>query len=154
MKNFPRLIALSMMLLAAMHGAAQAPQYSGTVAVQPAISGYSPVSYFTENKAELGSPEFSVQHEGRIYFLTSQEQVAIFATNPKKYRPLHKVCPYNLSRGKILPLDPTNFKIVGGSLLLFHLSDEEDGLLEWNTSELTDVELIRRADANLFLIMF
>ena len=54
----------------------------------------------------------------------------------------------------VLPLDPTNFKVIGDSLLLFHRSEEKDALLEWNSSELSEEELLRRADANLFLVEF
>ncbi|MEM7502930.1 MAG: YHS domain-containing (seleno)protein [Pseudomonadota bacterium] len=122
--------------------------------VQPAIEGYSPVSYFTEGAAEKGSSEYAVEHEGAVYFLTSREQMALFAQDPEKYRPRHKACPYSLAYGMVLPLDPTNFKIVGGSLLLFHRSEEKDALLEWNESELSEAELLRRADANVFLITF
>ena len=122
--------------------------------VQPAIEGYSPVSYFTEGAAEKGSPEYAVEHDGAVYFLTSREQMALFEQDPEKYRPRHKACPYSLAYGMVLPLDPTNFKIVGGSLLLFHRSEEKDALLEWNESELSEAELLRRADANVFLITF
>lgn len=122
--------------------------------VEPAIAGYSPVSYFTKGAAEKGSPEYAVEHEGEVYFLTSREQMALFAENPEKYRPRHKACPYSLAYGMVLPLDPTNFKIVGDNLLLFHRSEEKDALLEWNESELSEDELLRRADANVFLITF
>ena len=65
-------------------------------------------------------------------------------------------CPYSLAFGKILPLDPTNFKIVGDNLLLFHLSDDENGLQLWNDSKISEDELMRRADANanLFRLRF
>ena len=121
---------------------------------QPAIDGYSPVSYFTENKAERGSPEFAVEHDGETYFLTSSEQVALFAEDPERYRPRYKSCPFSLAYGMVLPLDPTNFKIIGGNLLLFHRSEEKDALIDWNTSELSEDELLRRADANVFRLTF
>ncbi len=120
----------------------------------PAIGGYSPVSYFTKNIAEIGSPEFAVEHNGVIYHLMSADQIKVFEENPDKYRPKYKSCPYSLTLGKVLPLDPTNFKIVGGNLLLFHLSDDENALLLWNDSDVSEAELTRRADANLFLVEF
>ncbi|MEM7277387.1 MAG: YHS domain-containing (seleno)protein [Pseudomonadota bacterium] len=120
----------------------------------PAIGGYSPVSYFTENKAERGKPEYSVTHKGRTYFLTSEKQRQLFNENPDRYRPRHKSCPYSLAHGMVLPLDPTNFKIIGDSLLLFHRSEMKDALVEWNNSELSEAELLERADANVFLIKF
>ncbi len=112
----------------------------------PAIDGYSPVSYFTENKAEKGNSEFNAEHQGKIYFFTSAEQLALFTANPEKYKPRHDVCAYNLALGKITPLDPTNFKIIAGSLLLFHKSDAGDGLQAWEQSEISEEELLRRAD--------
>ena len=120
----------------------------------PSIGGYSPVSYFTENKAERGSADYAVEHDGQVYYLTSDEQVDLFNANPGKYRPRHPSCPYSLAYGMVLPLDPTNFKIIGDSLLLFHRSQEKDALLEWNNSALSEEELLRRADANLFLVEF
>ncbi|MEL7538868.1 MAG: YHS domain-containing (seleno)protein [Pseudomonadota bacterium] len=120
----------------------------------PSIGGYSPVSYFTENKAELGSAEYAVEHDGRTYHLTSSEQVALFNANPGKYRPRHPFCSYSLAQGMTLPLDPTNFKVIDDSLLLFHKSEEKDALLEWNNSERSEEELLRRADSNLFLVEF
>jgi YHS domain-containing protein len=121
---------------------------------KPYIEGYSPVSYFTENRAELGRPEFSVRHRGRTYWLTSKQQVTLFEQDPDKYRPRYDLCPYSLALGKHLPLDPKNFKIVGGSLLLFHRSDQNDGLRGFQQSGLSGEELIRRADANYTLFRF
>ena len=144
------LLAMLTLLPAAKVMAQQADETSA----EPEIGGYSPVSYFTENRAELGSAEFAVEHDGRPYFLTSEEQVELFAENPERYRPRYSVCPYSLAYGMVLPLDPTNFKIVGDHLLLFHKSEEKDALLDYDASDLDVEELLRRADANLFLIEF
>ncbi len=125
-----------------------------TSSLEPSIDGYSPVSYFTANKAEHGSPEFSVTHKGKLYYLTSAQQVEIFNQNPDRYRPRYDVCPYSLSLGKKVPLDPTNFKIVANTLLLFHKSDGVDGLELWNQSGLSDQELIERADKQYRILEF
>lgn len=122
----------------------------------PHIDGYSPVSYFTENKAERGKPEFSVTHKGKLYYLTSAEQIEIFNQNPDKYRPRYDICPYSLTLGKKVPIDPTNFKVVADTLLLFHKSDLVDGRALWNNNKegLTDQELIERADKKYTLFEF
>ncbi|MEM1439275.1 MAG: YHS domain-containing (seleno)protein [Pseudomonadota bacterium] len=146
MNILSKVIASTLVVLAVAASANEGPA--------PAIEGYSPVSYFTEYKAERGSPEFAVEHDGSVYYLTSEAQVDLFNANPDKYRPRHKTCPYSLALGMVLPLDPTNFKVIDGYLLLFHRSDEKDALLEWNESELSVEELLRRADANLFLVKF
>ncbi len=102
---------------------------------EPFIDGYSPVSYFTVNKAEKGSQEFSVEHKGKLYYLSSAEQVEIFNQNPDKYRPRYDSCPYSLILGEKVPLNPTNFKIIADTLLLFHKTDEDDGLKLWNSGQ-------------------
>ncbi len=149
MKNV--LHTLAAILIAATVSTGAAAQVN---TLEPAIGGYSPVSYFTENKAELGSSEFAVAHNGETYFLTSSEQMTLFAEDPERYRPRYKSCPFSLAYGMVLPLDPTNFKIIGDNLLLFHRSEEKDALLEWNSSELSVDELLRRADANVFRLTF
>lgn len=121
---------------------------------QPTIGGYSPVSYFTKNIAERGSAEFAVKHGGSTYYLTSAEQVELFTENPAKYRPRYKVCPYSLTIGGAVPLDPTNFKIVGGSLLLFHKTEKSDGLKLWNDSPVDEQTLIELADKEYILLRF
>ncbi len=124
--------------------------------LDPFIDGYSPVSYFTEKKAERGSADYSVTHKGKLYYLTSAEQVEIFNQNPDKYRPRYDLCPYSLTLGKKVPLDPTNFKVVGNTLLLFHKSDTVDGRALWNNNQsgLTEQELIERADKQYILLQF
>ena len=123
-------------------------------AQQPAIGGYSPVSYFTRNIAEQGSAEFAVQHGGNIYYLTSAEQVELFTINPAKYHPKYKVCPYSLTLGRKVPLDPTNFRIVGGSLLLFHKTEKSDGLKLWSDSPVDEQTLLELADKEYILLRF
>lgn len=122
---------------------------------EPAIGGYSPVSYFTKNIAEPGSKEFAVVHDGAVYYLASADQIEVFEQNPDKYKPRHMSCSYSLALGKVLPLDPTSFKIVGDSLLMFHKHDDGSALARWNSSTVSEEELIRRADANnLFRVDF
>ena len=133
------------------HGYSQNTNYENQ---QPAIGGYSPVSYFTKNIAEQGSAEFAVKHGGDNYYLTSAEQVELFTENPAKYRPRYKVCPYSLPIGGPLPLDPTNFKIIGGSLLLFHKTEKSDGLKLWNESPEDEQTLIELADKEYILFRF
>ncbi|CAA0096084.1 Uncharacterised protein [Halioglobus japonicus] len=120
----------------------------------PAIGGYSPVSYFTKNNAEQGKEEFAVKHRGSTYYLASADQVELFTKDPEKYEPKYKVCPYSLTLGGAVPLDPTNFKIVGGSLLLFHKTEESDGLKQWNDSPEEEQQLIELADKEYILLEF
>jgi len=118
------------------------------------IGGYSPVSYFTKGIAERGSVDYAVTHNGRVFYLTSSEQVELFKENPDKYRPRHDVCSFSLADGSRKPLDPTNFKVIGDTLLMFHKAPGVDGLAGWNASKLTDAELLSRADNQLLLLRF
>ncbi len=119
-----------------------------------AIEGYSLVSYFTKGIAEKGSSEYSASSSDFVYHFTSVEQVALFKANPKKYKPKYKICPYSLARGMTLPLDPTNFKVIGDNLLLFHKSDAMDGLQLWNNAEESEEELFKLANKQYTLLKF
>lgn len=124
-----------------------------------AIGGYSPVSYFKQNKPERGSARFYSTYRGQTYWFTSEKQKTLFDAAPENFAPLFpNHCAYNLAMGRSEPIDPTNFKIVGGQLLLFHRSAVQDGLRLWNktvrSGEITERELIHRAQSNLLDIRF
>ena len=120
-----------------------------------ALQGYSPVSYFTVNRAEQGSPDYKVVHENMTYYFTSADQVALFEKEPTRYLPrFGQLCPYSLALGKKLPIDPTNFKVVGDTLLLFHQSTENgNGLAAFNKSEDPEA-ILERAQSQLLLLKF
>lgn len=119
-----------------------------------AIDGYSPVAYFTEGEAMKGDPSHSALHEGKTYLFRNNEELEAFTDNPEKYTPRYDLCPYSLTTGSTLPIDPTNFKIVGGYLLLFHQSEQMDGLVSFEASGLTEQELLERADKQFKLLTF
>lgn len=120
----------------------------------PAIEGYSPVSYFAEDKAEMGRARFSAKYKGKLYWFTSADQVGTFNSDPEQYLPIFDAfCPYSLALGRQTPIDPTNFKIIAGQLLLFHRSEEFDALEAWNNAD-DDLELLRRAKSTFLSIEF
>lgn len=136
---------------------------AGSVLAQPrgqsdvpelAIEGYSPVSYFEEGRPEVGSPEHSTVYEDRIYYFTSRAQLEKFEADPESYAPLFpNHCPYHLALGRAVAIDPTNYKIADGRLLIFHKSEEMDGLEKWN-SHGDEEELIERARGTWKLMDF
>lgn len=85
-----------------------------------ALKGYSPVSYFTEEKAEKGSEEFTSEYEGKTYQFTSAEQKKQFDGKPSKFLPQYDgFCAYGVSvAGAKFEIDPTVFKVVRGKLYL------------------------------------
>ncbi len=119
-----------------------------------AINGYSPVSYFTEGRAERGSARFSALHEGKIYYLTSREQMQRFSENPARYVPaLGGHCPYSLALGRDVAVDPERFEIIDGRVYLFHNSKELDALEAWrNAPDRRDV--LEKAEHQFELMRF
>lgn len=97
------------------------------------LKGYSPISYF-EGKAERGDPQFTLVHNGMNYYFTSGEQVKTFKENPNKYLPTFGgYCAYGVANGKHLDIDPENFKIFDGQLLLFLKTDQIDAKEAWES---------------------
>lgn len=120
-----------------------------------AIGGYSPVSYFSQQQAELGDPQISTTHQGKLYYFTNQAQRDEFLENPEKFVPRYgELCPYSLALGMRKPVDPTNFKIINDRLYLFHRDNEEDGLKAWEGSKLSDKDLLERAEKQFVLLRF
>lgn len=122
----------------------------------PALGGYSPLSYFEHGEPRLGSPEHQATHDGTTYYFTSAGQLERFLKDPERYAPLFPYhCPYNLALGRAASIDPTNFRIVADRLLLFHRSEEMDGLQKWNRHEADEQEdLLERARGNFKLLRF
>jgi hypothetical protein len=120
----------------------------------PAIGGYSPVSYFTVGRPEKGSPRYTSTHEGKVYWLTSAEQVQRFEADPDTYAPVFPDhCPYSLSLGRAVAIDPRNFLIMGDNLLLFHDSAEMDTIARELKAEGPD-KMLDRARSNLMRMQF
>lgn len=130
-----------------------AAYFQSAVGQSPAIGGYSPVSYFTKNVAERGSSDFQVEHEGKVYYVSSLEQVTLFNENPEMYAPkFGDFCPYSLILGRELAIDPTSFKVIGNSLLLFHNSEQLDARKEWNKGN--DEDQLEAATGEFVLFTF
>ncbi len=112
-----------------------------------AMQGFSPVSCLTEGRAEPGSSRFQVEHDGVTYFLTSAEQVEQFNRDPKRYAPAYGGwCAYGMAVQDKFPIDPTNFKVVNGQLLLFLRNDKVDALKAWEQGD--EAENLREAGAH------
>ena len=85
----------------------------------PGISGYDPVSYFTEGKPQRGSGYHVADYLGVTYAFTSEEHKDMFESNPEKYAPAYGGwCAYGVAVGKKFVTDPEVWKIVNGKLYL------------------------------------
>ncbi len=104
-----------------------------------AIDGYSPVSYFTEGRAERGSAQFAVPHGGVTYWLANRDQANAFRADPERYVPAHGGwCTLMMGgSGRRTPGHPEAYDIVDGRLLLFWSGDTDQtrgmGLTNWRS---------------------
>lgn len=112
-----------------------------------AIDGFSPVSYFTQGRAEKGDPKFTTEHEGLTYYFTSAAQVETFRKNPAKYQPQYGGwCAFGMAVRDKFPIDPTLYKIVDDKLYLFLRNDQINALDLWNDGN--EAELLRKAETH------
>ncbi len=120
------LVGVAAALVAARSTMAQEnTQYYNLDDTKIALGGYSPVSYFQEDRAEKGSKHFKSQFEGVAYYFTSQAQKVAFQKDPNKYVPAYGGwCAFGIAVGGLFRADPENYKIVNGQLLVF-LNDLE-----------------------------
>lgn len=118
-----------------------------------AIQGYSPVSYFTKGIAEKGNEAYAAEYKGSVYYLSSLSQKELFVADPENFTPrFGEYCPFSLKTGMRKTIDPTSFKVVGDTLLLFHYSDELDAKFEWNKT--ADGPQIDEAEGEFVLFTF
>ena len=111
-----------------------------------ALEGYCPVCYIAANKAAKGSPEFSYDYKGVTYWFVSAPVRDTFAADPEKYVPAYGGwCAVGVALGQRFPVDPTNFKVVNGRIMLFLKNKDIDGVGIWNKNE---AENLKKADAN------
>lgn len=112
-----------------------------------AVQGFDVVSYFKENKAVKGKKEFSVKHNGAIYYFKSKENKDAFIKKPSAYEPQYGGwCAFAMGDyGEKVEINPETFKIVDGKLYLFYNAYFTNTLKSWNKNEST---LKAKADSN------
>jgi len=85
------------------------------------LDGYDPVAFYTDSKPVKGIAEFQTTYQGAIYYFSSSDHLALFKSNPEKYKPqFGGWCAYAVSLGRTAPIDVNNFSIVDGRLFLQH----------------------------------
>ncbi|WP_299890387.1 YHS domain-containing (seleno)protein [uncultured Lacinutrix sp.] len=115
------------------------------------IQGYDVVSYF-ENKAEKGSKDYTVTHDGVKYKFSSKEHLETFNKNPKRYIPQYGgYCAYAIAeKSKKVSIDPETFEIRDGKLYLFYNSWGTNTLELWLEKDVKGLQ--KKADQNWELI--
>ena len=89
-----------------------------------AILGYDTVAYFTDGKAVKGQDAFVHEWMGAKWKFASQAHRDQFKASPEKYAPQYGgYCAYGTAQGKLVKIDPDQFRIVGGKLYLNYDSE-------------------------------
>ena len=104
-----------------------------------ALSGYDPVSYFTQKTPTKGSAKFAATWEGVIYHFTSAKNRAVFEESPAQYVPQYGGwCAYAMAKNKTVEINPKAFRIENNKLYLFYKTRWVDTHNKWgeNTEEL------------------
>ena len=112
-----------------------------------ALEGYCPVAYFAVNEPVRGKPEYASTYAGVTYHFVSAEAKAVFDKNPAQYVPAYGGwCAFGMSVEDKFPVDPRNFKIVDGRLMLFLKNSGVDALELWEQGQ--ERSLVSKADAH------
>ena len=109
-----------------------------------ALEGYCPVAYFAVNRPVLGKPEYASTYNDVTYHFVSADAKRVFDEEPEKYLPAYGGwCAFGMAVQDKFPVDPKNFKIVDGQLMLFLRNKDVDALELWNQGD--ESSLVRKA---------
>ena len=112
-----------------------------------ALEGYCPVAYFAVNKPLRGKPEFASTHTGVTYHFVSADAKKLFDAEPAKYLPAFGGwCAFGMAVSDKFPVDPTQFKIVDGRLMVFLKNKNVDAKALWEKG--AERELLKKAEAH------
>lgn len=112
-----------------------------------ALEGYCPVAYFAVGKPVRGQAQFSSDHGGIGYWFASADAKALFDADPDKYVPAYGGwCAFGMAVQDKFPVDPRNYKIENGRLLLFLKNENVDARELWNDGDMAG--LSSKADAH------
>lgn len=129
-----QILTMAAAALLALPGSAWAQSLVTTIVTDPltgvAIDGYDPVTYFTEPKPLLGSPEHEYYWGGVPWYFASPANRDIFMRNPDVYAPQHGGhCEMSLARGYLSDGKPGIYVIEGMKLYLFYSAANREAFL-------------------------
>lgn len=100
-----------------------------------AISGYDPVSYFTDSPVP-GSPAIASAYGDATYYFASEDNKATFEADPDHYIPQYGgFCAVAVSEGKLVPVDPETYKVTDDKLYLFYNGEHGNTKPQWEADE-------------------
>jgi hypothetical protein len=120
-----RLAGLALALVLVFMASGRADSVTERVVTDPltglAISGYDPVTYFTDGKPLPGSADFEFRAEDVIWHFRNEGNRAAFAANVHVYRPrFGGYDPMAIGRGVATAGHPDIWAIAGNRLYLFY----------------------------------
>ena len=111
---------LSVLVLAVLPVAASFAQSNVPASPGVALKGRDTVSYFTEKRPVMGSPQNGYDWDGSRYLFSSAKNRDAFAANPDRYTPqFGGLCATGVGMGVKTAADPNVWKIVDGKLYVF-----------------------------------
>jgi YHS domain-containing protein len=111
------------------------------------VEGYDVVAYHALGRAVRGRAALASTYRGVTYQFSAERHREMFCADPERYEPAYGGwCASAMgAKGTKVGIDPANFKIKDGRLLLFYRSRFSDALRDWNQHE---AEWEPAADAN------
>lgn len=101
-----------------------------------AISGYDPVSYFTEGKPVRGAAANALMWRGATWYFSSPDTLMAFEMNPEAFAPqFGGYCAYAVAEGGTSSGAPDAFFIIGGRLYFMH----DHAMLSQKQAELGEI---------------
>lgn len=120
-KSYGLWLALCLYFVLAPAAAAQERRVVTNFLTGVALSGYDPVSYFTEPEPQVGLPLYEYEWNGVPWYFASAANRDVFIRDPEIYAPLFGGhCAMSMARGHFSDGNPTIYRIVGTRLVLFY----------------------------------
>jgi hypothetical protein len=109
--------------------------------------GYDVVAYFN-NEAVVGDKKYTTTHDNVNYKFSSQKNLDLFLSSPKKFIPQYGgYCAYAVAlKSKKIGIDPKTFEIRDGKLYLFYNSWGTNTLELWKKENVKGLQ--EKADLN------
>ena len=112
-----------------------------------ALEGYCPVAYFAVDKAIRGNPKYASSHNDVTYYFVSSNAKNAFDAKPDKFVPAFGGwCAFGMSVSDKFPVDPTQFRIVNGRLMVFLNNRNVNAAELWDDGD--ERELLKKAEAH------